>query len=120
MAEEIEEEEKTPEAPPKKKGVFRILRNKYLLVTLFFVAWMLFFDNNNWMYVSRLSEEVALKKTEKNWYVKEIKEAERQIHELTSDLQALEKFGRENYYMKKKDEDVYIFLEEADSTDHSH
>jgi len=97
-----------------------VIRNKFLLVTLFFIVWMLFFDNNNWFYVNRLSGELDMKRNEKVWYEKEIRESERKLHELTSDLKALEKFGRENYYMKKKDEDVYLFLEEPDSTDRSH
>lgn len=116
MAEETEEEVIAPR--PKKKGWWRLARNKFLAVTLFFIVWMLFFDNNNWVYLSRLTDELKTKAMEKKWYEKEINETERQINELTSDQKALEKFGRENYYMKRKDEDVYIFLPEADSTDH--
>jgi cell division protein FtsB len=31
-------------------------------------------------------------------------------HELTSDPELLEKFAREQYLMKKEDEDIYIIL----------
>jgi hypothetical protein len=120
----MQEEQESPdisETPVKKKsGWFRVMRNKYLLLTVFFIAWMLFFDNNNWFYLNRLSGEVDQKRKEKSWYEKEIRESERKLQELTTNLKALEKFGRENYYMKKKEEDVYIFLEKTDSTGRSH
>lgn len=121
IMQEEQEQSIQPEKPVKKKnGWFRLLRNKYFLVTVFFIVWMLFFDNNSWFYLNRLADEVNVKREEKRWYVNEIRDSERKLEELTSDLKALEKFGRENYYMKKKDEDVYIFLEEPDSTDRSH
>lgn len=89
---------------------FRIARNKYLLVIAFFLTWMMFFDNNNWFYLNKLTDEAKLKQNEKNWYQKEIKESKRKLHELTSDLKALEKFGREQYYMKRSNEDVFVFF----------
>lgn len=88
----------------------RIARNKYLLVIAFFLTWMMFFDNNNWFYLNKLTDEAKLKQNEKNWYKKEIKESKRKLHELTSDLKALEKFGREQYYMKRSNEDVFVFF----------
>src|SRR5687767_735198 len=80
---------------------FRIGKNKYILTVIFFLTWMMFFDNNNWFYLNKLTDEAHLKQSEKIWYKNEIKESERKLTELTSDLKPLEKFGRENYYMKK-------------------
>lgn len=89
---------------------FRIGKNKYILTVCFFLAWMMFFDNNNWVYLKKLTSEAQLKQNEKNWYNKEIKESERKLNELTSDLTALEKFAREAYYMKRSNEDVFVFF----------
>lgn len=98
----------------KKRTVWaRIGRNKYLLVIGFFLVWMMFFDNNNWFYLNKLTDEAHVKRNEKSWYAHEIKDAERKLHELTSDIKALEKFGRENYYMKKSNEDVFVFFAET-------
>lgn len=110
------EAEQPETVPVRKRSWLRMLRNKYMLVSVFFLVWMLFFDNNNWFYLTRLREEAQLKRREKAWYEGEIKDAERQLNELTTDLKALEKFGRETYYMKKKNEEVYIFRELPDST----
>jgi cell division protein FtsB len=35
-------------------------------------------------------------------------------HELTSNPELLEKFAREQYLMKKEDEDIYIILEKEE------
>lgn len=113
--EEIEDAVKPKDSLGKKvnKNVwYRIGKNKYILVVAFFLVWMMFFDNNNWFYLNKLTEESHVKQSEKGWYKKEIKESERKITELTSDLNALSKFGREAYYMKKSNEDVFVFFPE--------
>ncbi len=93
---------------------YRIGKNKYILVVTFFLVWMMFFDNNNWFYLSKLTDEAHLKQSEKAWYKHEIKESERELTELTTDLKALAKFGREKYYMKKSNEDVFVFFPVAE------
>jgi cell division protein DivIC len=112
-AEELEEEvtEKKSFKEKLKGNVwFRIGKNKYILTVAFFLTWMMFFDNNNWVYLNKLTDEAHLKQTEKSWYKREIKDSERKLHELTSDLTALEKFARETYYMKRSNEDVFVFF----------
>lgn len=49
-------------------------------------------------------------KSEKEYYVKRIEEDRRKLHELKTDDRNLEKFAREQYRMKKSDEDLYIVL----------
>ncbi|MCX7744855.1 MAG: septum formation initiator family protein [Flavobacteriales bacterium] len=89
----------------------RLIRNKYLLVTAFFIVWMAFFDNNNWMYLERLTSEANQKKADRAWYKREIEQVKKEYQELTSSIQAMEKYGREKYFMKRADEDVYVFFE---------
>ncbi|MEL6864627.1 MAG: hypothetical protein AAFP19_09415 [Bacteroidota bacterium] len=85
------------------------LRNRYFLVITFFVAWMIFFDKHDvttqWSLQSTLDEL----EQEKAYYREEIEGVREEAKVVIRDK---EKFARENYYMKKKDEDVYIFVEE--------
>ncbi|MCZ2337873.1 MAG: septum formation initiator family protein [Flavobacteriales bacterium] len=90
----------------------RIVKNKYLIVTVFFIVWMAFFDNNNWVYLKRLTEEAGQKRTDRAWYKSEIEKVNAEYKNITTDLNTIERFGREQYYMKRSDEDVYIFLAE--------
>jgi cell division protein DivIC len=87
-----------------------VLRNKYLLTIIIFVVWMLFLDSNN--LISRWKEMKNLKKlkAEKEYYVNRIEEDKRKLQELRTSDRNLEKFAREQYRMKRPDEDLYIIL----------
>lgn len=87
-----------------------VLRNKYLLTIIIFAVWILLLDSNN--LISRWKEMRNLKKlkAEKEYYVQRIEEDKRKLHELKTSDRNLEKFAREQYRMKKPDEDLYIIL----------
>lgn len=86
------------------------MRNKYLLTTIIFVVWIVLLDSNN--LISRRKEMKNLKKlrADREYYVQRIEEDKRKLHELKTDDRNLEKFAREQYRMKKADEDLYIVL----------
>lgn len=86
------------------------LRNKYLLTIIIFIVWLLLLDSNN--LVSRYKEMKNLRKlkSDREYYVKRIDEDKRKLLELKTDNQNLEKFAREQYRMKKPDEDLFIIL----------
>jgi cell division protein FtsB len=86
------------------------LRDKYLLTLIIFILWILLLDSNN--LISRYREMKNLKslKSEKEYYVRRIEEDKRKLYELKTDDRNLEKFAREQYRMKKPDEDLYIIL----------
>jgi cell division protein FtsB len=85
-------------------------RNKYLLTTIIFLAWLLFLDSNN--LISRIGEmkNINTLKRDKEYYTKRIEIDRRKLNELKTDAKNLEKFAREQYHMKKPDEDLYIVL----------
>jgi len=56
-------------------------------------------------------DELATAKSKTRYYVTETKKADVQLDELKSDMNALEKFAREEYYMKKPNEDVFVIIE---------
>lgn len=86
------------------------LRNKYLLTIILFIIWLLLLDSNN--LVSRFKEMKDLRKlrSEKEYFVRRIEEDRKKLNELKTNDQNLEKFAREQYRMKKPDEDLYIIL----------
>ena len=86
------------------------LRNKYLLTIILFIFWLLLLDSNN--LISRYKEIKNLRKlrTDKEYYSKRIEDDKRKLQELRTDNQNLEKFAREQYRMKKPDEDLYIVM----------
>jgi cell division protein FtsB len=95
------------------KKWFGILTNIYVLVLTAFVIWMAFFDTNSLLIHMELRKEIKkLEKTQE--FLKEEIAKDKKIIEQLSDPKELEKFARENYYLKKKNEEIYL-IEYEDS-----
>jgi len=95
----------------KAKNIFlRIFRNKYVIAFLIFYAWLFFFDQNSiWERKNNESTIESLKK-EKSYYLDKIENDKKRIQELKTNRINLEKFAREQYLMKKENEDIFIVL----------
>jgi len=91
---------------------FRILRNKYILTLLVFFVWLLVFDRNN--LIDRYKYHIELKnlEAEKEYYLNRIDVDSKKLNELKTNDANLEKFAREQYLMKKPNEDIYLIVEE--------
>ena len=87
-----------------------VFRNKYLLTIIIFIVWLLLFDSNNLVARYKEMKELHKLRTDKEYYTKRIEIDRQKLHELKTDNHNLEKFAREQYRMKKPDEDLYIIL----------
>ena len=87
-----------------------VLRNKYLLASLLFVLWILFFDSNNLIARYRELRNLNKLRADMEYYRNRIEEDNRKLNELRMDSRNLEKYAREQYRMKKADEDLYIIV----------
>jgi len=97
----------------KQKTWFKILSNKYLLVSLIFVLWMVFLDTNSWLMHHELNQDRQELKDNRAYFLKEIQNDKRTLERL-KDSTEIEKFARENYYMKRPNEEIFI-IEYQDS-----
>jgi len=89
------------------KNIFNYIKNKYFILGIPFIIWMLFIDSNSLLFHNELDEELQKLEDKKKYYQKEIIKDEAKIKEL-EDSAGLEKFARMKYFMKKENEDVYI------------
>lgn len=87
--------------------------NRYMLVIVFFAVWMLFLDNYSYMEHRILNKEIEELEERKKYHIQEIKKDSTAIRQL-NDADQIEKYGREKYYMKRENEDIYI-IEYEDS-----
>lgn len=94
--------------------LLKFMSNKYVLVLVFFIIWMLFLDNYSYMDHRFLNKEIEELETNKKYYQNEIKKDKKSIKTLKNQHQ-IEKYAREKYYMKKDNEDVFIIEYEADT-----
>lgn len=91
----------------KENKVFKIVSNKYVIILVLFVVWMLFFDENSYLNHRELNKEID-KLEDANQYYQEQIEADKKVIDNLNDPDSLEKYAREEYKMKKENEEIYI------------
>ena len=97
----------------RKKKWFKVFTNMYVLVLTVFVIWMVFFDTNSLLIHLELRKEIKKLEKQQEFLKTEIAKDKKVLKKL-SDPEELEKFAREQYYLKKKDEEIYL-IEYEDS-----
>ena len=98
----------------RKGSIPAILKNKYLIVSIAFLTWMLFFDNNDLVSQVQLRMKLSEYQGQKDYYEQKIREVKQEKQELLTNQQSLEKFAREQYMMKKDDEDLFVIVPEKE------
>lgn len=91
----------------RRKKWFLIISNKYVLILLIFAFWMFFLDSNSWFIHHELDQEIDELETNKEYYQKEIARDKATIEKLNDSFE-MESFARQQYYMKRADEDIFI------------
>jgi len=89
-----------------------LIRNKYVVTTLFFLIWVLFFDQTSLIDRFSLLRNIKTLEKERESLKKEIQKNRDMINDLQTNTEKLEKFAREEYLMKKPDEDIFILIYE--------
>ena len=90
----------------------KFTKNFYFITGMLFLFWMLFLDANDLYTQYRLRSQLKNLNQEKEYYLKKIDEVQLEREQLLTDTEALEKFAREKYLMKKETEDLYVIVEE--------
>ncbi len=90
----------------------KFVKNKYFIAGAAFVIWISFFDQNSLL--DRFKSRIHLRELEeeKAYYKEKIKIENKQLEQLQTDKDNLERFAREQYLMKKDNEDIFIILDE--------
>ncbi len=84
------------------------ITNKYLIALLVMAGWLLFFDKNNMIQQWRLQRQLHDLRRDKQYYLEEIERDSTELRSLKDDPEALERYARETYMMKKENEDIFI------------
>lgn len=92
------------------------LRNKFIIAGAAFVVWLAFLDRNNLLSQFQLQSEVNKLESQKEFFRAEIDKTREEQRELLSSPEKLEKFAREQYLMKKDNEDLFIIKDENEAT----
>jgi cell division protein DivIC len=88
-----------------------ILRNKYVLTIIGFAVWMLFVDRNDFITQIGRFKKLSDLKSSSSYYEQKIEAARTELEKRENDPTAYERLAREKYYMKRDNEDIFLFNE---------
>ncbi|MDX2245254.1 MAG: septum formation initiator family protein [Bacteroidia bacterium] len=89
----------------------KVVTSKYFLVFVFAAVWMVFFDRYNLISQYRMSEQIRELQKDEQHYLEAIEKVDYQTDQIFSNMDELERYAREKYYMKRPGEDVFIIVE---------
>ncbi len=89
-------------------NILRLFFNKYVLVLSLFIVWMMFFDRNDFASQRRSKEHLQELRQSIDYLHAEITRMDSERVGLLQNPEALEKFAREKYRMKRDGEDLYV------------
>ena len=98
--------------PKLKEKIPVLLRNKFFLLFAGYFIYLLFFTQNTLVSQAKLALQLHELNKEETYYTKEIAKVKKEQKDLFSGIDQMETYARENYWMKRDSEDLYIFVEE--------
>jgi len=98
----------------KDSGIFKIVSNKWVIASILFLMWIIFFDENSIVTHTESKQQLHDLQQQKEYYKEHIETNKQKLEDLSSGKEELEKFAREQYYMSKPNEDVFIVVEEEE------
>lgn len=97
-----------------KRKVFRFLKNKYAAAVTVFLLWVCFINEIDLFFIIKSRMELISLRTEVGDLRKKNQLADEALQDISTNTASLEKFARETYYMKRDNEDVFVFKERAE------
>ena len=94
-----------------KQGFLKMVRRKYVVALILFFAWIIFFDENSIVSHQKNRQRLNELMEQKEYYKAQIIDDKQKLEDLNSGISDLEKFAREQYFMSKPDEDVFVVVE---------
>lgn len=90
-------------------SILKIFKNKFFIVTIIFLVWIVFFAQYDLLSLFRQREELNEMKAKINYLEKEVLRLENEKTLIKSDTATMERYAREKYFMKTPHEEVFVF-----------
>ncbi len=97
-------------APPVLRFARKFLFNKYFITITAFLVWMIFFDSTSFLVINDLNQEIRQYEKQLQYYKDEYAKNDQFYKRLMYNKDEKEKFARENYFMKKPNEEIFILV----------
>ncbi len=92
----------------------KIIKNRFIIVTLVFLGYLIFLDQYNFHAQYRLLSELSHLEDEKEFYQNELYKDSLTYHTLFNNKENIEKYARERFMMKKPNEDIFLIVKVED------
>ena len=89
-------------------SVWKVVKNKYVAATAVFLVFFLFLGENSIVVTHKLQREVSELRREVEMLRADLERDSVEASSLYDNPDALEAYGREHYYMKRDNEDIYV------------
>ncbi len=86
---------------------YKFFTNIFVMILVPFIIWMLFFDENSYLVHKKFDKEIEDLESSITFYKNKIEKDRNTIKKLQDSLE-LERFAREQYLMKKENEEIYL------------
>ena len=87
--------------------------NRYVLVGLVFVVWMIFFDQNSFITHRELDKQIRDLEMDETYFSENLKHENAKLKMLQENPAEIERIAREKFYLKKDNEDIFIIQQEV-------
>jgi hypothetical protein len=88
-----------------------IASNRFVLTALAALIWMVFFDRYDFFSQLKMSSEISLLEQDIEFYQKELELVNEERLIFKENREEIERFAREQYLMKKENEDLFLVVE---------
>ena len=89
------------------KHIFPILKNKFTITTICFLAYIIFIDDNDIFYITKQKSKLNELKIRNEKIKNQLSQTKNTLKKI-EDLDNLEAYARENKFFKKDDEDIFV------------
>lgn len=90
--------------------------NKYTLGLFLILVWMIFLDSNSFLVIHDLNQDIDRYQKQVEYYRQEYEKNNGFYQKLMNNKNEREKYARENYFMKKQNEEIFILVVDSVQT----
>jgi len=90
----------------------KVVKSKFFIASVLFLIWIVFFDEHSLITQKKNREQLNNLIEQQTYYKEKIESDLKKMQELNSGIEELEKYAREQFYMSKPNEDLFIVVPE--------
>jgi len=90
------------------------VKSRYSITAVVFFSWMLLFDQSDIFTQMELRSDLEELEKTREYYKAEIIQTNKDLEDLLTNNDNLERFAREKYLMKKDNEEIFVLVYEED------